>query len=273
MLAMLSRVFTTREQLLMLGSAAAICVGGVTYYVAQPNQPKAIVEVREFTIPTPSKAETPAPEPQLPLVTPPAAQPVMIPLNTNPAPVQRRINVSVAGAVTTPGVYEFDDGKRVEDAIKAAGGATEMADISDINNAAELMDGSALVIPFAAQQGLRDGKTLVLRNGQQASALNPPEYTISGWKNTPRKRASSSSGPTDSTPTSSPKSSTGLLDLNSASAQELEALPGIGPTLANAIIQYRAQQRFTSVDDLNNVPGIGEKRLNDLRPHVSVSSQ
>ncbi|MCC6155764.1 MAG: SLBB domain-containing protein, partial [Candidatus Hydrogenedentes bacterium] len=52
----------------------------------------------------------------------------MTPLNTNPAPVQRRISVSVAGAVATPGVYEFDDGDRVETAIKAAGGATELAD-------------------------------------------------------------------------------------------------------------------------------------------------
>lgn len=268
---MLSRVFTTREQLLMLGSAAAICVGGVTYYIARPHQPKAVVEVREFTIPAPAQTETAKPE--APPVTPPTVQPVTIPLNTNPAPVQRRISVSVAGAVATPGVYEFDDGDRVETAIKAAGGATELADTSDINKAADLMDGSALVIPFAAQQGLRDGKTLVLRNGQQATALNPPEYTISGWKNAPRKRATTSSGPSDSTPASSLKSSTGLLDLNSASAQELEALPGIGPTLANAIIQYRAQQRFTSVDDLNNVPGIGEKRLNDLRPHVSVSPQ
>jgi competence protein ComEA len=268
---MLSRVFTTREQLLMLGSAAAICIGGVSYYVAKPHNPPASVEIREFTIPAPAKPKAPAPD--LPPAAAPAAQPVMIPVNTNPAPVQRRINVSVAGAVTTPGVYEFDDGERVENAIKAAGGATDMADMSDINKAAELLDGSALVIPFAAQQGLRDGKTLVLRNGQQASALNPREYTISGWKNAPRKRTTSSNGPTDSTPTSSPKSSTELLDLNAASAQELEALPGIGPTLANAIIQYRAQQRFNSVDDLNNVPGIGEKRLNDLRPHVSVSSQ
>ncbi|MCC6795139.1 MAG: helix-hairpin-helix domain-containing protein [Candidatus Hydrogenedentes bacterium] len=270
MLAMLSRVFTTREQLLMLGSAAAICVGGVTYYIARPDHSEATVEVREFTIHAPVQE---APKPELSPVTPPAVQPVMTPLNTNPAPVQRRISVSVAGAVTTPGVYEFDEGERVEHAIKTAGGETDMADTSDINKAAELMDGSALVIPFAAQQGLRDGKTLVLRNGQQATALNPPEYTISGWKNAARKQPARSSGPNDSPNASSQKSTTGLLDLNTASAQELETLPGIGPTLASAIVQYRAQQRFTSVDDLNNVPGIGEKRLNDLRPHVSVTRQ
>lgn len=269
--AMLSRVFTTREQLLMLGSAAAICVGGVTYYIARPNQHEANVEVHEFTIPAPATTETPAPE--LSPMTPPAVQSVLMPVNSNPAPVQRRISVSVAGAVTTPGVYEFDDGARVEAAIEAAGGSTDMADISDINKAAELMDGSALIIPFAAQQGLRDGKTMVLRNGQQATALNPPEYTISGWKNAPRKRKPRSGGPNDPAPTSSLNSASGLLDLNAATAQELEALPGIGPTLADAIIQYRAQKRFTSIDDLNNVPGIGEKRLNDLRPHVSVSSQ
>ena len=268
---MLSRVFTTREQLLMLGSAAAICVGGVTYYIAQPDQSKANVEIREFTVPVPAKTEAPLPE-STP-IAPPAAQPAMIPLDTNPAPVKRRINVSVSGAVATPGVYEFDEGERVEDAIKAAGNATEVADISDINKAAELIDGSALVIPIAAQQGLRDGKTLVLRNGQQATALNPPEYTISGWKNTARRPSAKPSGPSDATPASSLKSTSGLIDINTASAQELEALPGIGPALANAIVQYRAQQRFKSVDDLNNVPGIGEKRLNDLRPHVSVSPQ
>ena len=271
MFAMLSRVFTTCEQLLMLGSAAAICLGGVTYYVARPDQPEAVVEVREFTVPVPAKIEGPVPQPAA--ATPPAPQSAMIPLDTSAAPVKRRIDVSVAGAVATPGVYEFEEGERVEAALKAAGGATDTADVSDINKAAELMDGSALVIPFAAQQGLRDGKTLVLRNGQQATALNPPEYTISGWKNAPRARNEKPSGPSDSTATSSPKSSNGLIDLNTASAQELETLPGIGPTLANAIVQYRAQQRFASVDDLNSVPGIGEKKLNDIRPHVSVSPQ
>ena len=223
MFAMLSRVFTTREQLLMLGSAAAICLGGVTYYVARPDQPEAVVEVREFTVPVPAKMEGPVPQPAA--ATPPAAQPATIPLDTSAAPVKRRIDVSVAGAVATPGVYEFEEGERVEAALKAAGGATDTADVSDIN------------------------------------------------KNAPRARNEKTSGPSDSTATSSPKSSNGLIDLNTASAQELETLPGIGPTLANAIVQYRAQQRFASVDDLNNVPGIGEKKLNDIRPHVSVSPQ
>lgn len=255
---MLSRVFTTREQWLLIGSAAAICVGGVTYYIAQPKG-RAAVEVREIQIPVPQKIEVQAPEPAqeiLPLVPTQA-----------PAPA-RRISVSVSGAVANPGVYEFAEHDRVGDAIKSAGGAADYGDLTDINKAAELIDGSALVIPIAARQGVEDGKRLVIRSGQTAASLNPPEYTISGWRQASRTTSAVSTA--TATPRSSASTESGPLDLNTASAEQLETLPGIGPKLAGEIIRYREKQPFQSVDDLDNVPGIGEKRMADLRPLVRV---
>ncbi|MEK7529458.1 MAG: SLBB domain-containing protein, partial [Patescibacteria group bacterium] len=153
---MLSRVFTTREQLLLVGSAAAICIGGVTYYVAQPRIPAAAVEVRELQIPAPQKTVEP--------VSPPAA-PIQQIIATPMAAPAHRISVSVSGAVTTPGMYELDQGDRVDDAINAAGGASATADLSDINKAAKLIDGSALVVPVGARAGIEEGKRLVLRSG------------------------------------------------------------------------------------------------------------
>ncbi len=183
-----------------------------------------------------------------------------------------RISVSVSGAVTTPGMYELDQGDRVDDAINAAGGASATADLSDINKAAKLIDGSALVVPVGARAGIEEGKRLVLRSGQDAASLNPTEYTISGWKRAPRSDVAEKSA-ASAAPVRAQSNSTGLLDLNSASAEELEKLPGVGPKLAGAIVQYRTQQPFQTVDDLDNVPGIGEKRLADIRPHVIVGPQ
>ena len=257
---MLSRIFTTREQLLMVGSAAAICIGGIAYYIAQPKDPTAVVEVREVQIPVKVKAPEPAPS---------APEPIQRFVEASVAEPARPVAVSVAGAVTTPGVYELRESDRVADAIKAAGGATIAADLSDINKAAKLIDGSALVIPVAGTAGIEEGKRLVLRSGQQAAWLNPSEYTISGWKNAARSEAVANvagSAPLAGTA----KGQSGPIDLNTATAEELEKLPGVGPKLADAIIQFRTRQRFQTVDELDNVPGIGAKRLADIRPYVRV---
>ncbi|NUM55279.1 MAG: helix-hairpin-helix domain-containing protein [Candidatus Hydrogenedentes bacterium] len=260
---MLNRVFTSREQILLIGCASAICVGGIAYYIAQREAP-APVEIREIQIPVPQeKREEPVEQPVL------SAVEAREPEKANPV---RRISVSVTGAVTTPGVYEFDETERVEDAIEAAGGATGYGDLSDINKAAELIDGSALVIPVAGREGVEDGKRLVIRTGQSAAALNPAEYTISGWRSAARSRSSGSVAPSGTSQQTGTASTAGseLIDVNSASAEELETLPGVGPKLADAIIQYRKKQPFQTVDDLNNVPGIGDKRLADMRALVRV---
>ena len=260
---MLSRVFTTKEQFLMLGCAIAIALGSATLYAMRPVPPVAAVNVREVEIPQPPHLQQPA-EAVVKAIDMPAVLPAFPSIQT--------ISVSVSGAVATPGVYEFQEHDRVDRAIEMAGGASAAADLTDINKAAELIDGSSLVIPVAAVAGIEDGKRMVIRNGQTAASLNPPEYTISGWMYVNKSMASEKPS-ADPPPANAPAKSNGLIDLNTASSEELEKLPGVGPKLADAIIQYRQRQAFQTVNELDNVPGFGEKRVADIRPHVTVSPQ
>jgi competence protein ComEA len=148
-----------------------------------------------------------------------------------PSPVV--VVVHVAGWVRRPGVYELEQGDRVIDAIEAAGGARRGAELDGLNLAALVTD---------AQQVLVPRKSSAAANG---GAVDPG--------------GGSASGPP------------GLLNLNTATAEELEALPGIGPVLAASILDYREQNGpFTSVDELLDVSGIGESRLADIEDLVTV---
>ena len=142
------------------------------------------------------------------------------------------IVVHVAGSVRSPGVYEVGVDARVVDAVEAAGGLTADAAGDAINLAARLVDGQRVYVP-------RVGET------------PPPEPTSGG-------------APAESVPV-------GPIDLNSATAAQLETLPGIGPTTAAAIIAYRdLHGPFASVDDLTEVSGIGDSKLAAIRGLVTV---
>lgn len=144
--------------------------------------------------------------------------------------------VHVAGAVVDPGVHELPTGARVVDAIEAAGGLTPAADGSRINLAARVADGERVYVPAvgeAAPPLLADGAGAD-GSGTSAAPVGP-------------------------------------VDLNDADEAALDALPGIGPATAAAIIEHRRQiGRFTSVEQLLDVRGIGEAKLEQLRPLVTV---
>ena len=140
--------------------------------------------------------------------------------------------VHVAGAVVTPGVYVLDDRSRVTDAVIAAGGFTPDADPDQLNLAALLVDGAQIRVPI-------EGEVV-------ASALS---LGLGGGGATP-------SGP---------------LDLNRATAAELETLPGVGPATAAAIVAFRDENGpFAAVDGLLDVPGIGPAKLAALADSVVV---
>jgi competence protein ComEA len=148
-----------------------------------------------------------------------------------------RVVVHVAGAVTKPGVVELDGGARVIDAIEAAGGGVPDADLDRLNLAAKLVDGQ---------------RVLVQRVGEPAAPSTP-----------------GSTGTGD--PSADPSAGGGVLDLNTATALQLEELPGIGPALAAAILEERDRRGgFRSVNELRDVRGIGEQRFADLRDRVTV---
>lgn len=153
-----------------------------------------------------------------------------------PAPTAQPIVVHVVGAVPRPGVYEFPKGARVRDAILAAGGLLTDADVGIINMAALLQDGQRLEIP-----------------------------SLSGTPGTPSAVTTPAAGTTPA------PSSGDLININTASLVQLDSLPGIGPTIAQHIVDYRTEHGpFQSINDLMNVAGIGATTFEKLKNLITV---
>jgi competence protein ComEA len=141
------------------------------------------------------------------------------------------IVVDVVGAVRKPGVYDFPQGARVIDAVRAAGGFLPGAESQAINLARPLVDGEQVVVP---------------KKGEAPAA------------------AGSGAGPSAQQPG-------GKVNINSATVSDFENLPGIGPVLAQKIVDYREQHGpFRSIQDLMKVTGIGQKKFDALQSHVTV---
>lgn len=162
------------------------------------------------------------------------------------------IVVHVTGAVRSPGVFRLAPDSRVVDAVAAAGGTTAQADTVAVNFAAGLVDGAQVFIPLR-------GRVSTTTLARPKPGVNPPPPPTS-------------LGVLPATPSPTPTQQTGpIVNLNTASLAELDSLPGIGPSTAQAIIDYRVVKgRFKSVDDLLNVRGIGEAKLAAIRSRVAV---
>ena len=145
-------------------------------------------------------------------------------------PVRGPVVVDVVGAVRRPGVYRLPAGNRARDAVRRAGGARKRADLESVNLATLLADGEQVRVPLLPVAGAAAA-------GAGPGATAPPA----------------------------------IVHLNSANAGDLDALDGIGPSLAARIVAYRvAHGGFRSVDELDEVSGIGPKRLEALRPVLAL---
>ena len=143
---------------------------------------------------------------------------------------QSQLVVDVVGAVRRPGLYRLGASARVADALARAGGSTRKADLEQVNLAAPVADGQQIVIPRRIASG-------------------------------PPGAAPSAAGPAQQT---------GPVHLNTATLEELDSLPGVGPVTAQRILDYRTEHgAFRSVDELDAVPGIGPARLDQLRELVA----
>lgn len=158
-----------------------------------------------------------------------------------------QIVVDVDGAVAHPGLYKLPPDSRVQAALAAAGGLSPQADVHRINRAAKLHDGQKLYVlsqgestpPLAASSG----------QGCEGQACTSAEGGVAG----------------------SDTEGQGLVNINTANAAQLTQLPGVGPAIAQKIIDYRtANGSFTSVDDLTKVPGIGAAKLAQIKSHARV---
>ncbi|OBI43574.1 hypothetical protein A5707_05000 [Mycobacterium kyorinense] len=158
--------------------------------------------------------------------------------------------VSVVGLVHTPGLVTLAPGARIADALKAAGGAMDGADTIGLNMARQVGDGEQIVVGIAPPRGQPTALGSSVNSGSAAPATPVAPGKPSGT--TPAK-------PTD------------VIDLNTATVQQLDTLPGIGPVTAAAIVAWReANGKFSSVDQLAEVDGIGPARLDKLRALVRV---
>lgn len=154
--------------------------------------------------------------------------------------------VSVIGLVDTPGLVTLPAGARVADALNAAGGATDGADLLGLNLARRLSDGEQIVVGIGAPPG----RPVVMGS---SIASDPASSSL------------------DSASVANAPDTKVLVDLNSATLGELDSLPGVGPVTAAAIVAWReANGRFSSVDQLADVDGIGPARLDKLRDHARV---
>ena len=146
------------------------------------------------------------------------------------------IIIHITGAVKMPGIVKLEEGARIEDAINKAGGLTEDADISKVNLAYVLEDGVKIKIPSNSDIG--DLGENIIINGSGDNILEDFENS----------------------------SDNNILNINKATEQELEDLPGIGPSLASKIIEYRNKNgKFSSVEDIKNVNGIGESKYENIK--------
>ncbi len=176
-----------------------------------------------------------------------------LPPSASPSTPQKpEIAVHVMGAVKSPGVYHLSTDARVHEAIEKAGGQTDRADIHSLNLAAKIRDGEQIYVPEIRE---------VPDMGQAA----PP----SGAAQEPPSRSSAASAQPSIRRVAPPDGS--RININTATFQELQTVRGIGPTMAQRIIEYRQTAgRFATVDDLTNIKGIGPKTLEKIRDSITV---
>ncbi|HEY9293115.1 MAG TPA: ComEA family DNA-binding protein, partial [Microlunatus sp.] len=161
-----------------------------------------------------------------------------------------KIKVHVLGAVRSPGVVALAPQARVQDALEAAGGARRSAELGDLNLAQQLADGQQL---------------FVSRDPDRTELREPGTSTTTG---SVAGSTRSGAGGNGMTTAGAPQTK---INLNTATVQELDQLPGVGPVTAQKILSWRdLHQRFTSVQELQEVDGIGPKTFADLEPLVTA---
>lgn len=226
--------------------AAAVALGVGAFVVAGPGRSSSVDPVQVLPRADPASADDPPP-----------AGPAGPPGTTSsgdapPGSGPSRISAHAAGAVAVAGVHQLPEGARVADLIAAAGGLSADADPDRINLAAPVRDGERVYVP---------------RRGE----VSAPEVVAGGGGGDPSGPAGPS-GPASGTGAGGgPPAPGDRVDLNRADADALDALPGIGPTTADAILRHRAEHGpFRTVDDLQEVPGIGPAKLAQLRDLVRI---
>lgn len=223
-----------RRGAVVLGALALLgALAGAWYFIAARPAAESSATASEPThAAAPSSRSSPAPP----------ASPVLSAWPTDPAPTPTRIVVDIVGKVVSPGVVELAPGARVRDAIEAAGGALPGTDLTALNLASKLSDGQQVFVGIPPPSGAA---------AQAAGGVV--------------------GGDSSATTSGGGSSSSGVVDLNTATLEQLENLPGVGPVLAQHILDWRTQHgRFTAVTQLQQVSGIGPSKYADIVARVRI---
>lgn len=154
---------------------------------------------------------------------------------------EKIVIVHITGSVKNPGIVKLKEGSRIEDAIEAAGGLTENADISNVNLAYVLDDGTKIKIPNLDDEDIGDEDVVSKDSGE--GIIQEDEKTTN----------------------------TNIVNINKATENELSTLPGIGNSLATRIVEYRKQNgNFKTIEDIKNVSGIGESKFANIKDFISI---
>ncbi len=157
-----------------------------------------------------------------------------------------KIVVYITGAIKNPGVYELEDEKRIADLIKEAGGVTEEADTNSINMAYKLEDEMKVYIPTKTEETVNIEETTETHIYTENNNQEKQEINTNSSKNQ-------------------------KININTASQTELETLPGIGPSTALKIIEYRKESgKFRNIEDIKNVKGIGTNKYEKIKELIKV---
>ena len=149
--------------------------------------------------------------------------------------IEEKIAIHMTGCVKNPGIIELKEGERIDDAIQLAGGLTEEADLTNVNLAYKVEDGQKIYIPS-------------IHDIEEKEIIQENQEEIFGKEN-----------------------ETGKVNINTAKQTELETLPGIGPTIALRIIEYRKENgEFTDIEELKEVEGIGEAKWEQIKDFVEI---
>lgn len=249
----LSVPWRTAVTLAVLGAVAVAVVGVVSLTGPRPGSAAAVPSRSAAgTTTSTDPAVSAAPAVSGAAASAPAATTPAVGASGTAAPATSaggQVVVDVVGQVKRPGVVRLPVGSRVADAVTAAGGLAATADVQSLNLARVLQDGEQVRVP---------------RPGETPAATAAPDGSSAAGSLAPSVGAATS-------PAASGGATPGMVNLNTATLAELDTLDGIGPALAQRIVDYRtAHGRFTSVDQLDDVSGIGEKLLARIRPQVTV---
>lgn len=156
---------------------------------------------------------------------------------------ENTIIIHITGAVNNPGIVKVNENARINDVIERAGGLLENADVENVNLAYVVEDGQKIYIPFKGEEDKNSDDGEIVQEGAGENVLQEETNEKSG----------------------------GLININNATKEKLEELPGIGSSTASKIIVYREENgKFKSIEDIKNVSGIGTSKYEQIKSHICV---